>query len=449
MVSDSDTGQDVLTSLSYRQVAIIHVEERDFMMEPITLKTVRPFVMDDIDLDEAIERASVKIEEKQAVIKVLKKKVAELIARADREWHEKYDALPAAERPEKMLPLVRLRVAYTRHETGNIIRFGQDFVDKVANPRDLLQFHKKKGSQVNKKNANLKEHYTEPTDEMLPAERLEKVHMSDLVQKYLSSQSLQILNPAGLERAVMNFVDKDDRDAIGHFVEKEMKTTNTGLVAINPDEAKLQAELDRIREEKMRLEEGDEEDEEEDDRSAAQKSTASKAASKRTQQIDSDDSMLDDMGGDDDEDAFEERQPSRASKAPVSKASSRATQASQRSSNGAKMTQSTLMFRTNSDEEGEEEASPPPPPKKATTSSRAAALSAMGAKSKTPARKAATASTRATGGRAAAKKASARLVESDGEDRQNDDEEASIVISDSGDEFESTSKKPAKGRGKR
>lgn len=403
------------------------------MLEPITLQTVRPFFMEDIDLDDAIEAAQVSIEEKQGMIKVLKKKIHELISRADQEWKDKYKHLAEENRPERMLPLIRLRVAHTRHDIGNIVRFGQDFVDKVANPRDLLQFHKKKAAQASKKNSNLKENYLEPTDEMLPAERLEKVHMSDLVQTYLTTQQLQILNPAGLERAVMNFVDKDDRDAISHFVDKEMKTTNTGLVAINPDEAKLLIELDRIREEKMRLE--DDEQEEREERQETRKDTARNAKAKggatsRRTQIDSDDSMMDDLEDDGFEQDVRTSAPTRNSRAAPS----------QRASATPKMTQSTLMFRGDSDDDDNEDESPPPARK--ATSSRAVALSASTTKKKkAPAAPKKT----ATSSRAAAKKASSKFVES-----QADDDESIVVSDDDNDDFETTSKpKPKSSRARR
>lgn len=49
-----------------------------------------------------------------------------------------------------MLPLIRLRVDYSHtppaapFEIGNPQRFGQDFAGRVANPRDLVQFTRKK-----------------------------------------------------------------------------------------------------------------------------------------------------------------------------------------------------------------------------------------------------------------------------------------------------------------
>lgn len=38
--------------------------------------------------------------------------------------------------------------------------------------------------------------------------------MNSLVRQYLQAQSLEVLIEAGLEDAVMRFVEKDDKDAI-------------------------------------------------------------------------------------------------------------------------------------------------------------------------------------------------------------------------------------------
>lgn len=38
-----------------------------------------------------------------------------------------------------------MQVEYTSHDMGNPVRFGQDFIGKVANPKDILQFYKKRG----------------------------------------------------------------------------------------------------------------------------------------------------------------------------------------------------------------------------------------------------------------------------------------------------------------
>ena len=58
------------------------------------------------------------------------------------------------------LPLIRLRVDYTGFSTINSQRFGQKFVSKVANPHDVLHWHKaaaRKVAKVSKKQFKLLE----------------------------------------------------------------------------------------------------------------------------------------------------------------------------------------------------------------------------------------------------------------------------------------------------
>lgn len=44
-----------------------------------------------------------------------------------------------------MLPLIRLKVETTgAKEMTNPVRFGQDYIGCVANPRDILQYYRKK-----------------------------------------------------------------------------------------------------------------------------------------------------------------------------------------------------------------------------------------------------------------------------------------------------------------
>lgn len=87
--------------------------------------------------------------------------------------------------------------------------------------------------------------YVDPEDlrDMAPSEKLEKVQVGDLVREYLEAQELNILNPIGLNKAVLSFVDKDDRDAIKSFVAKMLKDNNKDLVMMNPNEQELQDEV--------------------------------------------------------------------------------------------------------------------------------------------------------------------------------------------------------------
>lgn len=458
----SQPGSSVATSLcpgeaAEKQVAIIHVKGRDFNMEPLTLKTVRPFVMDEVDLDEIVDEANLRIDDKQGVTKLLKRKVKDLIEKANQEWDSKHANIAVDQQPERMLPLVRLRVLYTRHEMGNLVRFGQEFTEIAANPRDLLQFSKKKTENASRKNANNTEDYLEPTDDMLPSEKLEKVSMSDLVRTYLATQSLHILDPTGLERAVMKFVDKDDKDAIGRFVDKELRSTNSNLVTNNPDEHALEAELDRIRSEKNRAadderagnEQSDDDGPRPNGRAGASRSKTTSRAQRGRKAGQEDDEIgrLDDSLDEDDNSSlgdFDIPDPSIAKKSTghstttntrTGRGGGRQAHSSRSTTQKRGGTQTKLMFRGNqSDDEEEEEIEeddePPTPAPKA--SSRAAALAGTQKKNttrtskSTSSRSAALASSssnrRTSGTRSAARKANTRLAGDDVDEEDGDDD---------------------------
>jgi double-strand break repair protein MRE11 len=100
---------------------------------------------------------------------------------------------------------------------SNPIRFGQEFTGKIANPRDVLVFHRAKKSASRRVVADEPElaglngeddgdgHYN------LVAGRV-RVH--SLVQEYLRVQEMQLLGEAGMSDAIQVFVEKDDTHAI-------------------------------------------------------------------------------------------------------------------------------------------------------------------------------------------------------------------------------------------
>lgn len=52
-------------------------------------------------------------------------------------------------RNQPTLPLIRLRVDHSGgYETFNAVQFGQQFVDKVANPKDTVLFSKKRQARA-------------------------------------------------------------------------------------------------------------------------------------------------------------------------------------------------------------------------------------------------------------------------------------------------------------
>ena len=61
------------------------------------------------------------------------------------EVRQRYPIAPLTEQDENRhtYPLLRLRIDYTGYSTCNAQRFGQRFVNKVANPSELLQFFRR------------------------------------------------------------------------------------------------------------------------------------------------------------------------------------------------------------------------------------------------------------------------------------------------------------------
>jgi double-strand break repair protein MRE11 len=115
-----------------------------------------------------------------------------------------------------MLPLIRLKVDTTGiPEMSNPIRFGQEFQGRVANPRDVLVFHrtKKSANRGAKTTMDIPELSIDDPS-LTTSEKLAKVKVETLVREYLAAQELQLLGETGMNDAIQMFVEKDDPHAI-------------------------------------------------------------------------------------------------------------------------------------------------------------------------------------------------------------------------------------------
>lgn len=150
-------GSSVATSLVpgeavAKHVAIVNVTGRDFKVEKHRLKSVRPFMTNEIILagDKRFNGLDKKKENRHELTKKLMGIVEEMIEEANAEWESlQEEATLEGERP---LPLIRLKVEYTAPEGGqydieNPQRFSNRFQGKVANTNDVVQFYKKKTVQ--------------------------------------------------------------------------------------------------------------------------------------------------------------------------------------------------------------------------------------------------------------------------------------------------------------
>lgn len=151
-------GSSVATSLVAgeavtKHVAVVSVTGRDFTVDKIPLKTVRPFVTRDLVLasDDRFAGLENKKENRQEVTRRLMEVVEEMIEEARGEWLALREG-GEEEEEEVPLPLIRLRVEYTpagdggRFDCENPQRFSNRFVGKVANTNDVVYFYRKKSA---------------------------------------------------------------------------------------------------------------------------------------------------------------------------------------------------------------------------------------------------------------------------------------------------------------
>ena len=254
-------GSSVVTSLMPgeevpKKVAILSITGREFKVETIRLKTVRPFVMKDVILSDNKEaKKYVKKGDNRAdITRILIGIVDELIEQAKTDWLEAQDETDQDEELEIPKPLIRLRVDYAAPDGGNFDcenpqRFSNRFVGKVANVSDVVQFYRKKSGTVRmaQNGAEL------PEESAIANLSIESIKVEKLVREFLTAQSLTILPQNSFGDAVSQFVDKDDKHAMEMFVTDSL--TNQFKHLMNADryeEDDLQEAMDQC---KSKLEE--------------------------------------------------------------------------------------------------------------------------------------------------------------------------------------------------
>ena len=245
-------GSSVATSLMpgeavTKHVAIVSVTGKDFKVEPIRLKTVRPFVMKEIVLSEEREAKKLaKKDNRNLLTQYLIGVVEGLIQQAKDEWLEAQEEGDFEEEPEVPLPLIRLRVEYSAPDGGNFDcenpqRFSNRFVSKVANVNDVVQFYRKKAGSGRKAPDGI----DLPEESVLAQLSIDSVKVEKLVREFLTAQSLTILPQNSFGDAVSQFVDKDDKHAMEMFVNESLLDQIKYLMEIDhADEDEIQSAMD-------------------------------------------------------------------------------------------------------------------------------------------------------------------------------------------------------------
>ena len=212
-----------------KHVAILQLHKQQWKLDAIPLRTVRPFLMRDVTLADH-DGGEYDLQVEADLTEFLVQQVDAMLAEvAEKNDQARGTALTAADESLANFPLLRLKINYSGYGTINPAKFGARFVEKVANPSDILLFSKKSAPAARKKPAAGARRAAdgegggedEVADEINPAEEIQ-----GLVKDFLDDgkSQLRILNEGEMNLAVFDqFVARDERGSIDAMVKKQCK----------------------------------------------------------------------------------------------------------------------------------------------------------------------------------------------------------------------------------
>ena len=194
---------------------IIHRQHNGFYVV-YSLQTVRSFVMEDVVLLEELGAEAGATTSAAQVEELLTARIEAILAETS-----------SVQRPQAPpLPLVRLRVDYSGDfQPPNTQRFGQRFIDRLANPRDLLLLHRRRErSTLSDSNFTVSENQVPVGHEATAGAILNSTGMLEMVARNIEADEalrMVVLTEVGMGIAVCNYVEKDRHDAVSDVVQHQ------------------------------------------------------------------------------------------------------------------------------------------------------------------------------------------------------------------------------------
>eukprot|EP01103_Thecamoeba_quadrilineata_P006961 TRINITY_DN1671_c0_g1_i1.p1 TRINITY_DN1671_c0_g1~~TRINITY_DN1671_c0_g1_i1.p1 ORF type:complete len:626 (-),score=141.89 TRINITY_DN1671_c0_g1_i1:70-1947(-) len=222
----SQPGSSVATSLSEgeskkKYVGLLKVCRDQFLLKPLPLTTVRPFLIETVDL--SLEEISPT--DFDQIFGFLTNKVEEMLSKVEKEFQQ-----PGVK------PLLRLKIEYGKHLTISPQRFGQRFVGRVANPDEILLFHRRRPTTTIRKKKGEQQKGEDEAESKQRPQVLDETTMASLISSYLETQQkLELLPESELNQALHSFVDKDEKNALSDFVNRTLEHTQKMLQKEDPD----------------------------------------------------------------------------------------------------------------------------------------------------------------------------------------------------------------------
>lgn len=201
-------GSSVATSLcegetKTKHVGLLKIHMSDMMIKPLKLNTVRPFIWENLDLNDVPVTTENREKKSEEIKNYCIKKVEKMIKDAEK--------LLTGHPSQPKLPLIRLRCEYSDEtQMFNLIKFGQLFYKKVANPNlEIVKFKKIMQRRVKQEGVDHKAEYDRLgelyKEDMEEAENFSAC-INHLVQDYFQNQAeskMLVLNPRGKNKQMI------------------------------------------------------------------------------------------------------------------------------------------------------------------------------------------------------------------------------------------------------
>mmetsp|Transcript_19819 Transcript_19819/g.50366 ORF Transcript_19819/g.50366 Transcript_19819/m.50366 type:complete len:637 (-) Transcript_19819:68-1978(-) len=238
-------GSSVATSLNAGELKpkhafIIEVHMDNFRCIPVPLRSVRPFLMEDVSLAaREVEKNS-----EDSIWRCLSEVVEQLLQRP-RPTPQEGERFPPPE-----LPLVRVRVDYGGgYHPISGQRFGQQFLNRVANPEDILITIKRRDAAIPKPAG-----FTGALEFHAEEASTEGQATPDIIFHYLSTgQHLDLIPEPDLNLAVQSFVQQSEVNPIERVVTDHIKamveyiSKNTAATTVEEIRAAAKARTEELR----------------------------------------------------------------------------------------------------------------------------------------------------------------------------------------------------------
>ncbi|XP_033322314.2 double-strand break repair protein MRE11 isoform X2 [Megalopta genalis] len=257
----SQPGSSVATSLCEgeartKHIGLLSINGKSFKMKKLQLRTVRPFVFDNLILDHKTIQNDNNLLLSDSVYNFVDDYIENKIIPKAVEQLSNHPKQP-------VVPLIRLRIFHTKdEEVFDTIKLAQKYCEVVANPLEMILFRKKSSSSKRSSSkfddcSDIYQNMADIFGDTEEDQRWSRTVEGEL-KKYFSLEEnknlLTVLTVDSLNEALTQFINKGDSDAFknlaSHQMEKIVSHLETSEVTANAEsiEEEIKSFVDKRKE---------------------------------------------------------------------------------------------------------------------------------------------------------------------------------------------------------